>query len=376
MRILLTGYYGFGNFGDDLLLVCSHAAARERFPGAEILVFANCSANLAGAPADAAFRQYVHRLLPAPATLVDWTHRDHFDLVVHGGGGTFLDDRPGRLRDALANRLVAAIGAPRYTHVAALARTALRRPARCTAGERVGFGIGLGPYVTSSRRLWREAEILGSFARLAVRDPESRRWATRLGLGARARQFTDLAFGVDRWLRAAPPAAPSPLLGIVLCDGKAGNADVLAAAAGGRLAGVPARFVFLDPIHDRALIRRVEREGHDVLVWDPWSSSLERFAAELARCTLLVSNRAHGAIAGACVGVPSVCIAADAKLRSVHGMLPGGSRLLEPAEIDRKLAPTVGAMLETLGELRAGLAADVATRKQQVREMVAYAFDG
>jgi polysaccharide pyruvyl transferase WcaK-like protein len=376
MRILLTGYYGFGNFGDDLLLVCAHSATRERFPDAEIVIFANYSENLAGTSVDGAFRRYVHRLLPSATTLVDWTDRGHFDLVVHGGGGVFLGDRPGGLGDALLNAVVAGIGARRYRYAAAVARSTLRRPARCTAGERIGFGIGVGPYVASSRRLWREAEVLGSFARLAVRDPESQRWATRLGLGDRTREFTDLAFGVDHWLRAPPAAPTSPQLGLVLCDGKPGNADVLAVAAGGRVGELPARFVFLDSVHDRALIRSVERAGHDVLVWDPWAMSVERFAAELARCTLLVSNRAHGAIVGGCLGVPSICIAADAKLRAVHGMLPGGTRLLEPSDIGRRLVPTLRVMVETLGELRAGLAADVVARTQQVREMIAYAFDG
>jgi polysaccharide pyruvyl transferase WcaK-like protein len=373
MRILLTGYYGFGNFGDDLLLVCAHSATRERFPDAELVVFANYSEHL-GAHVDPSFRHYLHRLVPPTTPLIDWTARERFDLVVHGGGGVFFDDRPGRLRDAALNAVVAGVGARGYRRLAGAARALLGRPPRVTADRRVGLGIGLGPYVASGRRLWREAEVLGSFSRLAVRDPGSHQWAVKLGLGGCCRQFTDLAFGVDRWLGPARPrAAAGDVVGVVLCDGKRGNADILEAVAAGRLAGQPVRFIFLDGVHDARLIERIRASGHDVVVWDPRVHPLRSFVDELAACSLLVSNRAHGAIVGACVGVPSICIGADAKLRSVHGMIPTGTRLLE-VEALSSLPELASAMLRGLPGLRRGLAADVAARRAEVSEMTAYAL--
>src|SRR5690606_41007532 len=40
-KILLKGYFGFANLGDDLLLVTAYSLLREAFPTAAIDVFSN-----------------------------------------------------------------------------------------------------------------------------------------------------------------------------------------------------------------------------------------------------------------------------------------------------------------------------------------------
>jgi polysaccharide pyruvyl transferase WcaK-like protein len=377
MRLLIAGYYGFGNFGDDLLLSCVHAMVRKRFPCADIFIFANYSENLSGANVEAGYRDYIHNMLDGRVSLIDWTYKGHFDLIVHGGGGVFFDNNCGQFSDRVNDWVVSLLGVRRYRKLTQLARLALNRNESLTCDRRIGLGIGVGPYTNNSPRLWKEAEILGDFHRLAVRDDESHVWACRHGLAKFTQKFTDIVFGVSNWMpnELNSPRPSSNVLGIVLCSKKKGNEAVLATLEGLKSQNLALKFFFLDQHYDSDLIQRVGQLGYQTVVWNPWRMSLIEFSTQLAECSLLVSNRAHGAIVGACVGVPSICIATDPKLRSVHAMLPTGSLLIEISAIETQLTALVLKTLNKLNEFQRCLKDDTIQREQEVLNMMAYTFD-
>ena len=80
-------------------------------------------------------------------------------------------------------------------------------------------------------------------------------------------------------------------------------------------------------------------------IWQPEATTIADFAAKLATQDVLLSSRAHGAICGACLGVPSVIVNIEPKLTQVHAMLSNASRLV-PAQ-------DTNAWIKTLAELRA-----------------------
>ena len=93
MRYLIHGYYGFGNFGNDLML----AAIRARDPGADILV--KCCDPVPGLDPGMRFLE-VDRIMEqkwsAPVRAAAYLRRlmravKDRDWLVIGGGALFLD---------------------------------------------------------------------------------------------------------------------------------------------------------------------------------------------------------------------------------------------------------------------------------------------
>jgi polysaccharide pyruvyl transferase CsaB len=83
MKILISGYYGFGNAGDELILECVICEIKNRIAGAEITVL---SANPAKT-ADLHRVKSVNRW--SPRKVIGCTAAT--DILVSGGGGLFQD---------------------------------------------------------------------------------------------------------------------------------------------------------------------------------------------------------------------------------------------------------------------------------------------
>ena len=374
MRILINGYYGFGNFGDDLLLACTHRLVMQRYPQAQIAVFANYSQNLVDSVAPPLFRNYVHRIVGEDVDLVDWTHREHFDLIVHGGGGTFLDSTRGPMWRRMLNAGLIAAGAPAYAVMRMHLRRAVGRLPRITSSRRIGIGLGIGPYVSGAPRLAHEAETLGTFDRIAVRDPSSLSWCARLGLQEQARCFTDLVFATALW---GPPACNtvSRRITFVICAGKQGNSALIAVARRLVEMGCPVRIVLLDPVHDESLLESLPSQFPEVVCWDPWTMKLDEFARMLGDSAVVISNRAHGLIVAAICGVPTICINTDDKLRSIQEMLPRSSRLFPVDEIETGLADAIENTILSIQLLKEAAEYDVANRQSEANAMIDYVLE-
>jgi len=76
-RVLLVGYYGKGNFGDDVLLRVTHRIVTGKLPQARIYILV-----------DGSNGDYVNNMLGDVTLLAPGRH-GHFDWIVHGGGGCF-----------------------------------------------------------------------------------------------------------------------------------------------------------------------------------------------------------------------------------------------------------------------------------------------
>lgn len=377
MKVLLVGYYGFGNFGDDLLMIAGERIVRQKFANAEIVIFANYTSNLQSFFQREGYRHYIHRLLKKSCQLIDWTIYEQFDLVIHCGGGVFFDHSEGSGRDWILNRVVYCLGVERYSKLTSAIRRVIKRPARISTTRRIGIGLSVGPYSSSGPRLKREASIIGSFDRLAVRDPASLERVQQLGLHKGVELFADLVFESENWMpEFSRQEQDCGTVGIILCNGKVGNDTIINAKDGDAL--LPSLnyiYIFLDENHDRTLIEKAIAKGLKVVVWRPNITPLASFISEVSSCVLLITNRAHGAIVGACLNIPSICINTDNKLESIHGMIPNGSLLLDCNFTVKDLAYQVGYMLKRIDEYKILLRSDVALNKERVKKMIEFAFN-
>ena len=166
MRLVVSGYYGYGNAGDEAVLAGLLAALREIEPAASVTV-------LSGDPAETRRTHGVDAIPRArPGTLIGALRASDGLL---SGGGSLLQDRT-------SARPVAY-----YTGVMGVARLA-RRPY-------VMHAQGLGPITRAGNR-WLAALALRGAAHVSLRDDASVDLARRLGVRRPIEVVPDPALGL------------------------------------------------------------------------------------------------------------------------------------------------------------------------------------
>jgi polysaccharide pyruvyl transferase CsaB len=280
VRLLISGYYGAGNLGDEAVL-----------------------AGLLGALATTDVTPVVASLDPAATTsahAVAAVHRYHglpmalwrADAVVSGGGGLLQD-------------VTSARSLSYYLGVLRLAR-ALGKPVAV-------FGQSLGPLSPAGGERVRRA-LAG--VPLGLRDAPSLALAARLGLAARP--VADPALLVDRpppdaRAGAAGGAGRAGALVLIPRSGYPAIGAVLEElgrrhlAAGGRV-----RVALVHPAHDAAEGRRLI--GALGAAEGVAAATVRGLLAALAGAHAVVSGRLHGLVLGAVAGAPVAGLAYDPKV--------------------------------------------------------------
>ena len=201
-RLLLSGYYGFGNVGDEAILASTVESLREKDPGIEISVL---SANPAETARTYGVETYGRMSLKDVVSGILAS-----DLVVFGGGSLLQDDTS--FRSLLY-----------YTSIIMTSRL-LGRPV-------VVYANGVGPIRSwAGRVLTRLA--LSRVKRITVRDLESEKLLKRIGVGRPVRVTADPAFLLspcsperrDQILRGAGVKSDSRIVWLALRPGKAPDA--------------------------------------------------------------------------------------------------------------------------------------------------------
>lgn len=328
MRLLISGYYGFANLGDEAILAGLSRELTRR--GHQVTVLSADPAGTAahhGVAAAHRTRGLIGALLRA-------------DAVVSGGGGL--------LQDATSARSL--------TYYLAVLRTAR------LLGRRVAvYGQSLGPLSATGReRVARALRGVPAF----WRDERSRDLARELGLDDR--------LTADAALLLAPeePAGPDPD-GPVLLVPRAGHpAYNLALARLARslaAADVPVAAVALHAGHDDAEVEGLRRAAPSLQAWR--ARTPEELIAALPRASFVVSARLHGCVLAAAAGVGFAALAYDPKVAGFAALLgaPAFAAPVDDAELlvavlerpaldlagrsaqVRLAREGVGALLETLG---------------------------
>jgi len=282
LRLLISGYYGAGNLGDEALLAGLLAALRE----------APVTPVVASLDPRATERDHgvaaVDRWRGLPGAVL------RADAVLSGGGGLLQDVTSGR-----------SLGY--YLGVLRLARLLRKRA--------VVFAQSLGPLSDEGEERVRRA-LRG--VPLGLRDQPSLELAARLGLEAHAVADTALllppcdpsatdgpAAGDDEAAAGAlvlVPRAGYPAVGNVLSDLGRAHLD-----AGGRL-----RIVLLHASADEHEGHRLHARLPEAELVVPPTVSAARSALRGARA--IVSGRLHGMVLGATCGVPVAGLAYDPKV--------------------------------------------------------------
>jgi polysaccharide pyruvyl transferase CsaB len=299
-RVLVSGYYGCGNAGDEAILAGLVTGFRELAPTADLVV-------LSGDPGATSAE---HGVMAVPRALRSARRQAKMcDLLVSGGGGLLQD--------------VTSWRSPLYY-------LAIMHFAR-KAGRPVAFvGQSVGPLRRAAVRA-ATRRVLAGVESLAVRDRQSSDVLHRLGLGRAPEVTADLAFLI-------PPPTPTeiasvreklgledlgrvPHAAIALrpTPGRGSDSELAArlGSAIGAVCGQTDLRPILLPMHprfDAGFARRAAAE----MRCGPHVVEDELTAREIlglvASCRIVIATRLHAVIFAAVAGVPPVAISYDPKV--------------------------------------------------------------
>ncbi|MGI6037258.1 MAG: polysaccharide pyruvyl transferase CsaB [Limnochordia bacterium] len=336
MEIVVAGYYGFGNLGDEAILAGLKEGLARLAPQARLTVISAdplCTEKLHGL-------QAVARNSPAMVKAISKA-----DLFILGGGGLFQDQTS--LRSPLY-----------YLSLVLLARALGRRV--------VFYAQGLGPLRSALGRAAAEMALRRA-QWVSVRDGDSQRWAQERGIGVRL--TADPAF-----LLPLPPKTREKgnYLALSLRPWPGLNPGVLGEgiAKGAKALGLQPLFIPFQEM-DRPLCQEVASLSGGLVY--PEELSPQGALELLGSCRLLLGMRLHSLILGAKVGLPSVGLIYDPKVEAFLELIdrPGLPVTQATAEEIVRLLSDAYGRRETIGrELSPRVAALEGAAWQELEELL------
>jgi polysaccharide pyruvyl transferase WcaK-like protein len=318
--ILLVGFYGKGNFGDDVLFKVTYNMVLKWQPNAKISVLC-----------DQYLEHYLPKLIKEEIRVIHLGNREHFDVIIHGGGGTFFDFKKYGLVNYSINSFIKMINFSNYQKLDFFIRKITNKKS-ISASKRYGFGIGIGTYTNSSQKLKYNIPILLDFDSLVVRDASSIKNLKKLGIKKNIKLGSDLAFLDNFWvpsnIKINSSTKGKKRIGLVLRDWDNGN---------NYLNTINSMFKSLSEIYELSIFVFDKRTDHEVIkisknlttyIWDPMTIKFDDYCKKLANQDILITSRAHGAMCGAILGVPSILLEIEPKLKTIHELLPNTTALL------------------------------------------------
>lgn len=356
-KILIKGFYGFGNFGDDILMITTYRIIREIFPGAKIFIGSQ-SKN----------PNYIHNFLH-DIIIVNSSEDLDVDWTIHGGGGVFFDFTKYSAKYFLINRFIKFIGYRTYSSLYDVYQK-LKGHGFITQRARAGLGIGVGTYTPSSNRFLSDILALSSFDILLVRDDDSVVNAKKYCSSKRIHKSSDLAFLSSQWMPAnLTKSNKAESIAFILRDWAFNDSvSILLSVARELIAGGHSiKFFAFDERSDNNFIQLASAFG-PVYCWKPIEMSIADYLSELAKCKLAISSRAHGAIVSACLGIPVCCVCIEPKLEQVALMLNNAARVVREPFKKSEIVKLIDAMLQELPSLKEATVHDVARNKSEMSE--------
>jgi len=338
MRVIISGYYGFGNLGDEAVLAAMLPPLRKKLPTAEFTVFsANPTLTARLHNVDSVSRTG----LPAIRAL------NGADLFLSGGGSLLQDVTSPQSALYYLGTLALATARARHTMV---------------------FAQGVGPL----QRPWIRSLTRWTLERvdlLTVRDSASRELVESLGVRQPIHLVADPVFALEpapaARTEALLGALPRPRLGIALRSWR-NNAFVDALVVALRrwrdqTGGVIVPLAF-HPSRDLQVSRRAATAvGGDVLT----NLRPDEMLGAIGALDLLIGMRLHALIAAVVTGVPMIGLRYDPKIDALFRDVPIGQVLsldhLDAQVLDDALRRTWDARQE----LRASLLRHAATLRAE-----------
>ncbi|MEW6770610.1 MAG: polysaccharide pyruvyl transferase CsaB [Bacillota bacterium] len=345
-KVVISGYYGFGNCGDEAMLFAIVTQLSRRIPGLQVVV-------LSQRPEDTA-RDFGVRSVSRRDLRLIWRELRDADLFLSGGGSLFQD-----------------VTSPRsiFYYAALILLARLRRKKICL------YGQGIGPL---NHRLSRF--LVGRAVRLAdlvtLRDETSVEELAALGVSGPMYVTADPVLGLEeglggkengRALLEAAGVGEGPILAVSLRRWPQLERSLAAVTAlADRVAGAGWQVV-LTPLQrdDLAVLRLVQKQMRQPAVLLENFQGFRDLMAVTSHFDLCVGMRLHFLIFAAMFAVPAVGLSYDPKVARFMHQVGLPALPVESVAAD-DLIQAVDGLLSDLGSVRSRL-------RERVRELRARA---
>jgi len=311
--VMLSGYYGYANSGDDALLDAVINALRRERPDMNILV-------LSRAPAET-MRTYGVFSINRLNFFAVRRHMKRTRLLVYGGGS--------HMQDITSTRSLVY-----YTFLIHLAK---RRGMRVML-----YGNGIGP-IRTARNINKARRALEVCDYISLRDPESFAFVKKIGVrNENVAVSVDPVFSLDApaglALPADLPALPDGGYFVVSLRpwqyNDAAFVDTMVQAVNYTAATYQLTPVFI-PMHlmDLGILREVARKTTDAHVLLPRVFGYGDIMAVMARAAFALCMRLHGLIYAVRVGVPVIGLVYDPKVANFMAYI-GDDKVMNTSQSD------------------------------------------
>ncbi|MBE0447481.1 MAG: polysaccharide pyruvyl transferase CsaB [Actinobacteria bacterium] len=284
-KVLISGYYGFGNIGDEAILSAMVALLRAEIPGIEITV---ASSN----PRETEER-YRIRAIPRSINAIRRAMKTS-DLFISGGGGLLQD--------------VTSMQSLVYYCLLLLIARAERVPVMI-------YGQGVGPVRRFLSKLLVRLAVSGANV-ITVRDRSSKKILEDIGVRRDIIVTSDPALLLRPMHVSRLDGLQRPIVGLALRDWRGFNLDSIARAADEISSRVGASVAFI-PFHPKRdylvaerIAARMKEHAHIINGIDLPSEVL----SVIGEMDALVGMRLHSIIFACLQGTPFFPIAYDSKI--------------------------------------------------------------
>jgi polysaccharide pyruvyl transferase WcaK-like protein len=319
--VTVIGAYGVGNLGDDALLVSVLKVLREIISDRNICVIVSSKA------------KYLNRWYPGIRFVpLQEIGRVKTKILLYGGGTQFYSFSGSSL-----TRVGRVLWAIRYlVNPLKLWRRLLRYKFRFEYSAAIS--IGIGPFVPDSILEKRAKKKLAVCEWISVRDTSSFEYCRNLGID-NVEQNADLCFARTLWDSTEiqePRSGKMRRVGIIVrswphtSKGWSYFKKLQVAAQRLKQEDLDVCYISFARKADVEMISELTSQGENILQWNPEAYSITSFIDELLKYDLFISARAHGVIMGAALGIPSIAIEVEPKLRLISAPLAGGTEIWSP----------------------------------------------
>jgi polysaccharide pyruvyl transferase WcaK-like protein len=301
-NVLVTGYYGYGNLGDDILAsyVIKHLC--NSIPTKRIAVDARCGCYL---------EQWFPGIKCMPAEQLFRHSPDVKRQIIFGGGGMFHAFPPADsetlwgLERAIVYQYRCRFGSASWSQ-----------------SPKYAFCVGVGP-IEGRGAKWITKELLREFEHISVRDRVSMCYLGQLGIEG-VEEVSDPSISLVTSARSDDSeTCPNDHIGIVIRAWRHVSitnlfATLHHAAQILRAKGYVVEFIsFQDAEWDSSeanAILLLRQMNERVRVWSPRTETVLEFCDYLSQFRAIVTMRAHGIYLASILGVTPIAVTIEPKL--------------------------------------------------------------